>query len=204
MFFDEASSKEGVGVGVVFVSPCQEDIPLSYKLEFETANNVEEYEALVLGLRATKDMGIEELAVFGDTKLIVYQVKNIYQAKHPRLKTYKYEVWDLIDNFFLAFNISFIPREENTMANSLVVSASHFKIPMPRKLRYDGEMRYRPSVPDNIKHWKVFEDNLEIIKFLDSVDDFFSLHIDHDHDSKGDPHVDVFLNKISNHHCSAA
>jgi hypothetical protein len=66
MFFDGASSKEGVGAGVVFVSPCQEDIPLSYKLEFETTNNVAEYEALVLGLRAAKDMGIEELEVFGD------------------------------------------------------------------------------------------------------------------------------------------
>jgi hypothetical protein len=32
MFFDGASSKEGVGVGVVFVSPYQENIALSYKL----------------------------------------------------------------------------------------------------------------------------------------------------------------------------
>jgi hypothetical protein len=32
MFFDGASSKEGVGVGVVFVSPTQETITLSYKL----------------------------------------------------------------------------------------------------------------------------------------------------------------------------
>ena len=58
MFFDGASSKEGVGVGVVFVSRAQETISLSYKLEFETTNNVIEYEALVLGLRTAKDMGI--------------------------------------------------------------------------------------------------------------------------------------------------
>jgi ribonuclease HI len=51
---------------VVLVSPCQEVIPLSYKLEFKTTNNVAEYEALVLGLRAAKYTGIEELAVFGD------------------------------------------------------------------------------------------------------------------------------------------
>jgi hypothetical protein len=36
MFFDEASSKESVGVGLVFISPYQEGISLSYKLEFET------------------------------------------------------------------------------------------------------------------------------------------------------------------------
>jgi hypothetical protein len=66
MFFDGASSKEGVGAGVVFVSPCQETIPLSYKLEFEATNNVAEYEALILGLRDAKDMGIEEITIFGD------------------------------------------------------------------------------------------------------------------------------------------
>jgi hypothetical protein len=61
MFFDGAYFREGVGVGVVFVSPVQEIISLPYKLEFETTNNVAEYEAIVLGLRTTKDMGIEEI-----------------------------------------------------------------------------------------------------------------------------------------------
>jgi ribonuclease HI len=83
MFFYGASSKEGVGAGVVFVSPTQEIISLSYKLEFETTNNVAEYEALVLGLRDAKDIGIEELAVFGDAELIIHQIQNLYQAKHP-------------------------------------------------------------------------------------------------------------------------
>jgi ribonuclease HI len=91
-FFYGASSKEGVGAGVVFFSPTQETISLSYKLEFETKNNVAEYEALVLVLRAAKDMNIEELAVFGDVELIVHQVRNRYQAKHPRLRAYRNEV----------------------------------------------------------------------------------------------------------------
>jgi len=58
MFFDGASSREGVGAGVVFISFVKEIIFLSYKLEFESTNNVVEYEDLVLGLRAAKDMGI--------------------------------------------------------------------------------------------------------------------------------------------------
>jgi hypothetical protein len=65
MFFDGASSREGVGAGVVFVSPTQETISLSYKLEFETTNNVAEYEALVLGLRAAKDMGLKRYQCLG-------------------------------------------------------------------------------------------------------------------------------------------
>jgi hypothetical protein len=35
MYFDGAYSKEGVGVGVVLISPNKEEIPLSYKLDFE-------------------------------------------------------------------------------------------------------------------------------------------------------------------------
>jgi hypothetical protein len=155
---------------------------------------------LVLGLRVVKDMGIEELTVLGDVELIVHQIKNLYQAKHPRLRTYRNEVWDLVESFFLAFNISFVPREENVMADSLVVSSSNFRVPLPPKLKYDVEVKYRPSILDNVKHCKVFEDDLEIKRFLETVDEVFTLHIDQDDDSKNNPHVDVFLNKIANHH----
>jgi ribonuclease HI len=112
MLFNGDSSKDGAGAGIVFVSPTQETIYMSYKLEFEATNNVAMYEALTLGWRAAKDMGIKEILVFGDDELIIEQVRKIYQAKHPRLKSYKNEVWDLIDIFFLAFKISFIPREK--------------------------------------------------------------------------------------------
>ena len=55
------------------------------------------------------------------------------------------------------------------MVDSLVVLASHFRVPLPPKLKYDVGVKYRPSVPDNIKHWKVFEDDNEIKNFLESV-----------------------------------
>jgi ribonuclease HI len=45
-------------------------VTLSYKLEFEKTKNIEEYEASVLGLRASKDMAIEKFTVFGDSELV--------------------------------------------------------------------------------------------------------------------------------------
>jgi hypothetical protein len=81
MYFDGSSSKEGSRAGILLISPSQEVITLSYKLEFETTNNIAEYEALVLGLRVAKDMAIDFLAVFGDSELIINQVKNIYKYK---------------------------------------------------------------------------------------------------------------------------
>jgi ribonuclease HI len=113
MYFDGSSSKEGFGDGIVLISPAQDVITLSYKMEFETTNNIAEYEVLVLRLRAAKDMAIDILEIFGDSKLIINQVKNIYQAKQQRLKQYMKKVWDLVENFFLTFNISFILREAN-------------------------------------------------------------------------------------------
>ena len=50
---------------------------MSYKLEFDTTNNISEYEALLLGLKAARDMGIDKLLIFGDSELIIHQIKNI-------------------------------------------------------------------------------------------------------------------------------
>jgi hypothetical protein len=80
MYFDGSSSKEGSGIDILLISPLEEVITLSCKMEFENTNNIAEYEALVLGLRATKDMAIDCLAVFGDSELIINKVRNIYQA----------------------------------------------------------------------------------------------------------------------------
>jgi hypothetical protein len=46
----------------------------------------------------------------------------------------------------------------------------------------------------------VFEDDLELQHFLETVDEFSSLHIDQDHDPEITSHADVFLSKIANHH----
>ena len=100
-----------------------------YKLEFQTTNNVAEYEALVLGLRAAKDLGIQQLVVFGDSKLVVQQVISIYQVKLQLLKVYRNEVWDLIDNLFMTFNIYFIPRDHNQTTESLALATTFFKVP---------------------------------------------------------------------------
>jgi hypothetical protein len=49
---------------------------------------------------------------------------------------------------------------------------------MPPKLSYEIQIKYRPSLPDNVKYWKVFEDDEELSRFLQVVDEFFDLHID--------------------------
>jgi hypothetical protein len=103
-------------------------------------------------------------------------------------------VWDLVDSFFSAFNISFIPRGENMMADSLATSTSN---PLQPKFKYEVEVKYRPSITDNVKHWKVFEDDLEIKKFLEIVEEFLEMHIDEDSVSEESLDEGNFLNKIA-------
>ena len=71
MYFDRASAQSSVGTGAVLISPSKENIHLSYKLEFKTTNNVAEYEALLLGVKVSKDMGIMCMKIFGDVDLII-------------------------------------------------------------------------------------------------------------------------------------
>ena len=157
MYFDGSSSKEGAGAGVGLASPGGEAICLMYKLEFVTTNNTLEYEALILRLRAAKDLGIQHISVYGNSELVVQHVRDKYQVKQDLLKVYSNEVWDMIENDFVAFNIYFILRDHDQRTDSLALETRHFKIPKQTQLKYLIEIRYRPSVPDNIRQWRVFK-----------------------------------------------
>jgi hypothetical protein len=83
------------------------------------------------------------------------------------------------------------------VADSLATSSSNFKVPLLPKFRYDVEVKYRPSIPDNVKHWKVFKDDLEIKKFLETIEEFSEIHIDQDSVSEEDLDGGKFLSKIA-------
>lgn len=104
-------------------------------------------------------MRVLSISVFGDSALIIKQIKNHCQTKHPRIREYRNEVWDLVENFFEAFSIQFIPRDGNKLANSLAMAASTFRPPINPKLRHEVEMRHGSYVLDNIKQWQIFEDD---------------------------------------------
>jgi ribonuclease HI len=155
MYFDGASSSEGAGAGIFLIAPEGKfTVPFSYRLQWDIdyTNNVCEYEALILGLEAAKKLNIKNLEVYGDAELIVKQVNRQYQAKHPRLRTYRNCIWDLMENFFSSIKVHFIPRTENLHADALAKAASTFSPTTNVKLKYHIEIRYKPSIPENVKH----------------------------------------------------
>jgi hypothetical protein len=125
-------------------------------------------------------MKIQHLKVHGDSKIIVYNFRDVYQTNNIWLKDYINEVWDIIGSFFLSFKIVYIPRNQNDQADSLAMEASTFKLPFPQNLKYEVEVRYMPSILDNVKNWRLFEEDSEIKRFIKAIDYFSSIHIDQD------------------------
>lgn len=113
LFFDEECSREGMSSWILLVPLVGLDIPLSFQLEFDATNNVVENEALILSLERTKNMGVKIITFFGDSKLVVLQIKKVFTTKYRIMRSYQNVVWDIIENYFDAFNITSIHREDN-------------------------------------------------------------------------------------------
>ncbi|XP_052487997.1 uncharacterized protein LOC128041735 [Gossypium raimondii] len=125
--FDGASNATGNGIGAVLVSPSGDHYLVASKLDFDCTNNMVEYEACIMGIRAAIERKIKVLKVYGDSALVIYQLKGEWETRDPKLISYKELVLELIDEFD---NITFcyLPREENQMVDTLATLASMIKV----------------------------------------------------------------------------
>jgi ribonuclease HI len=194
MNFDGAASKEGVGAGVWIIPPKSGSNICSYKFSFDCTNNMAEYEALILGLNTLKDLGEKRIVVHGDFELVINQVKGIYQSKHPRMRAYINIVLDVLESF-TEYNLSVIPRGQNLIVDALATSASVFKIPIFPNIKYEIEVKHRPTVPDNIKYWNIFEDDKQVVRFLQMTDEFSNTNIDEENCFDQEEDADMFSNE---------
>ncbi|GLJ35084.1 hypothetical protein SUGI_0706000 [Cryptomeria japonica] len=118
MYFDGSCSKEESGARIAFISPDGATFKYSFKSMFECTNNIAEYEALLTEHNVATKHGIKFLSVFGDSELVISQIKQKYASKHLALKQYRDVVWDTME-LFDAFQISWIGRSKNIMADFL-------------------------------------------------------------------------------------
>jgi len=73
------------------------------------SNNVTEYNALLIGLQLAHEIGVGYLEAYGDSKLIVNQVKGEYEIRHEDLVSY-YHVVIKMANSFDGFYIGHVSR----------------------------------------------------------------------------------------------
>jgi hypothetical protein len=143
----------------------------SYRLEFHCTNNIVEYEALILGLNLAIDKGVTHLKVKGDSDLIVSEVMMRFATKNENLKKYR-DMAQFLSKSFRIVSLEVVPREENHVVDALHVSASTLQ-PCEGPLHdlCKMEVLFRPSVPNNLEYWKIFEDD-QIIRFMENNKEF--------------------------------
>ena len=112
MKFNGSSTANSRGIGVVLYHEGEETVALSFKLEFLCSNNTTKYEAYLMGLATTLEMGIKHLKVIDDSNLVVYQSKGSFSLKEPSLAPYRMLAQKMEENFS-TFEIKHAQRSKN-------------------------------------------------------------------------------------------
>ncbi|KAK5803204.1 hypothetical protein PVK06_030847 [Gossypium arboreum] len=168
MCFDGASNALGHGIGAIMVSPDGNHYPFTARLNFFCTNNIAEYEACIMGLRAAIERNIEILEVYGDSALVVYQILGEWEVRDPKLIKYSDLVAELIKEF-KEITFHYFPREENQLADALATLASMFKASkeaeiMPLKMSIYEVPAHCCSIEKEANGRPWFHDILEYIK----------------------------------------
>ena len=92
MYFDGATNHSRYEIGVLLISPHGDHIPRSVRLAFSNqhlaTNNIIEYEACILGLETTLELGIRQIEVFGDSNLVLRQIQGHWNTRDVKLRPY--------------------------------------------------------------------------------------------------------------------
>jgi hypothetical protein len=109
------------------VIPKGVEYEMSTRLEFRCTNNQAEYEALLTGLEMLVEIEVKSVEAFGDSELVVQQMKGESQYLSAELNEYRVKCLGLVTSF-KTFNINIVWREGNARANALAQQASGYII----------------------------------------------------------------------------
>ena len=127
------------GVGEILLSPEKDIIRYGVLLQFPTMNNEAKYEAVLTGLRVAKALGVRNLKLNSDSKLMTGQMNNEYKAKEDRMKRYLVLTNQLISNFN-DVKITQVTRVENSEVDKVA------------KLALSNTNEQRPGLYMEVQH----------------------------------------------------
>ncbi|KAH9306950.1 hypothetical protein KI387_011354, partial [Taxus chinensis] len=124
--------------------------------------------------------------------------RGLNAVKNDLLKNYKSRVWDLMEDFE-AFSIVSIPRKENEAVDRLAAVGATFDV--VDNIKRDREQPHihvvvRPAVPDNNTCWQVFENDQQIINFLQEEAEFSAINQNRLEQQYGNQIVQLHTNKL--------
>jgi ribonuclease HI len=135
VFCDGSWGTFGAGATAVLVAPSKVKTCYAARLEFSCTNNIAEYEALLLGLRKLRAMGIRRAILRTDSQVISGHVDKSSKARDPKLERYLDTVRRL-EASFEGFSIKNIPRGENEHTYLLAKTAAQ-GLPLPSEVFFE-------------------------------------------------------------------
>ena len=103
---------------MMLISPEGHKIHYAICFGFKASNNEAEYEALIAGLRLSRELQVRNVKIFNGSQLLVNQVNDIYLARREKMATYLDKAKEQLSLFF-ATSIEVIPRSRNSNIDEL-------------------------------------------------------------------------------------
>jgi len=127
LFFNGSSNALGRGIRAMLISLQKQYIPMTARLCFNCTNNITEYEACGMGIRASLEYKARSLNVYGDSTLVIHQIKGEWETRDQKLIPYKGYIKGMIE-YFDEIEFHHISREDNQLADAPATLSSMFVI----------------------------------------------------------------------------
>ncbi|GAA0155730.1 hypothetical protein LIER_13397 [Lithospermum erythrorhizon] len=118
LYVDVARNDKGAREGVLIMGPQEETMEYALQFNFSATNNEVEYEAMIIGLKLFKSLGVDEVLVRGDSKLVIDQVRRYCGVKNEVLMRYHTKAVE-ISQSFKQIIFEHIPKVENEKVDRL-------------------------------------------------------------------------------------
>ncbi|XP_042467514.1 uncharacterized protein LOC122050693 [Zingiber officinale] len=123
VYVDGSTAWQGSNIVLLLISPQEERMHLSIRLDYRATNNEVEYETLIARLQATRHVGASKVLIYSDSQLVAQQLLGTFEINNTRLKLYA-EAFNKLKTNFGEVVIQKIPRAENQAADELAKLAS--------------------------------------------------------------------------------
>ncbi|XP_073121820.1 uncharacterized protein [Henckelia pumila] len=107
----------------MIISPWGEETNISIRLYFGASNNEAEYEALLLRLKASRNLGVSQAILYLDTQLAMQQCNGKFEIKNEKMMKYA-RALDKAKDEFVELTLELFPRTENEKTDHLARLAS--------------------------------------------------------------------------------
>ena len=83
-----SSTRQGSGIGILLISPREDKLQLSVRMNYRATNNEAEYKALIAGLQAAQHVGASRVYIYSDSQLAAQQLSGNFKINNDRLRLY--------------------------------------------------------------------------------------------------------------------